>query len=122
MISQMLNLHDMSYQKTKANILITNPERKKVIFPKVRPHAPNTIQTPAKSDLPWIGRMKQWVWGFSAYFKDRNVRFAIKVGMATAMLAAPAFFDATRYLFIEYRGEWALISVSGSVCFDLGPG
>lgn len=62
--------------------------------------------------------MKQRLWDLSAYFKDRNVRFAVKVGMATAMLAAPAFFDATRYLFIEYRGEWALISVSRSILLN----
>ena len=39
------------------------------------------------------------------------MKFAVKAGMATAMLAAPAFFDATRPVFVEYRGEWALISV-----------
>jgi hypothetical protein len=31
--------------------------------------------------------------------------------MATAALAAPAFINATRPIFTEYRGEWALISV-----------
>ena len=34
--------------------------------------------------------------------------------MAIAMLAAPAFIDATRPIFTEYRGEWALISASKS--------
>ncbi len=43
--------------------------------------------------------------------KGRTVKFAFKAGMATALLASPAFFDATRPLFLEYRGEWALISV-----------
>jgi hypothetical protein len=31
--------------------------------------------------------------------------------MATALLAAPAFFDATRPMFVELWGDWALISV-----------
>ena len=81
-------------------------------FPRIRPHAPNTIQTPARSDLTFVGRVKQRIWAIGGAFKERNVKFAIKAGMATAMLAAPAFFDATRPIFTEYRGEWALISVS----------
>lgn len=39
------------------------------------------------------------------------MKYAFKVGMSTAMLAAPAFFDATRPIFTEYKGEWALMSV-----------
>lgn len=37
--------------------------------------------------------------------------------MATAILAAPAFFETTRPIFVEYRGEWALISVS-DICMS----
>ena len=33
--------------------------------------------------------------------------------MATAVLASPAFYEKTRPIFMEYRGEWALVSVSG---------
>ena len=82
-------------------------------FPKIQPHAPNTIQTPSLSDLTYTGRIKQTLWALSAKLKERNLKYAIKAGMATAMLAAPAFFDATRPIFTEYRGEWALISVNG---------
>jgi hypothetical protein len=42
------------------------------------------------------------------------MKYAIKAGMATAMLAAPAFFEVTRPLFTEYWGQWALISVGFS--------
>lgn len=44
--------------------------------------------------------------------KERDVKFATKAGMATALLAAPAFFDATRPFFLQNWGEWALISVT----------
>jgi hypothetical protein len=44
--------------------------------------------------------------------QDHDIKYAVKTGMATAILAAPAFFEATRPTFMEYRGEWALISVS----------
>ncbi|EPQ57130.1 hypothetical protein GLOTRDRAFT_73697 [Gloeophyllum trabeum ATCC 11539] len=88
------------------------PERKHTIpsFPKVRPHAPNTIQTPALSELTTMGKIKHKLWEWGSRMRERDVKYAIKAGMATAMLAAPAFFDATRPTFMEYRGEWALIS------------
>jgi hypothetical protein len=43
---------------------------------------------------------------------ERDVKFATKAGMATALLAAPTFFDATRPFFLQNWGEWALISVT----------
>jgi hypothetical protein len=46
--------------------------------------------------------------------QDHDIKYAVKTGMATAILAAPAFFEATRPTFMEYRGEWALISVSAA--------
>ena len=86
-------------------------------FPKIRPHAPNTIQTPARSDLTYIGRLKQSLWYIGARMKEPDIKHAFKAGMATAILAAPAFFDSTRPLFLHYRGEWALISVRGSTSY-----
>lgn len=58
-----------------------------------------------------MDRVGQTIWSIGARLKENDSKFAIKTGMATAMLAAPAFFDATRPIFTEYRGEWALISV-----------
>ncbi|KAI0745606.1 Fusaric acid resistance protein-like-domain-containing protein [Earliella scabrosa] len=83
---------------------------KAVSFPKVTPHAPNTIQTPARENLTFIGRVKQSLWAFGARMKQQDMKYAIKAGMATAMLASPAFLDSTRPIFVEYKGEWALIS------------
>lgn len=92
-----------------------NTERRRdpVAFPKIRPHAPNTIQTPARSGLTFIGRVQQSLWYIGARMKEPDIKHAFKTGMATAILAAPAFFDSTRPLFLHYRGEWALISVRG---------
>lgn len=84
----------------------------KVSFPKVQPHAPNTVQTPGRSNLSRTGRILRSLWDLGDRLKDRNIKYAFKVGMSTAMLAAPAFFNATRPIFTEYRGEWALVSVS----------
>ena len=43
---------------------------------------------------------------------ERDTKFAIKAGMATAILASPAFIDSTRPTFVAFFGDWALISVS----------
>ncbi|KAH9839086.1 Fusaric acid resistance protein-like-domain-containing protein [Rhodofomes roseus] len=86
------------------------PLRDPIAFPKIRPHAPNTMQTPARSHLTYIGRLKQSLWAIGARMKEPDIKYAFKTGMATAMLAAPAFFDSTRPVFMHYRGEWALIS------------
>jgi hypothetical protein len=80
-------------------------------FPKVKPHAPNTMQTPSRASLTFAGRLKQSFWALGARLKEPDMKYAFKAGVATAMLSAPAFFDATRPWFMEYRGEWALVSV-----------
>ncbi|KAI6134688.1 Fusaric acid resistance protein-like-domain-containing protein [Pisolithus croceorrhizus] len=82
----------------------------KVSFPKVQPHAPSTVQTPDRLDLSFFGRIKRLMWELGDRLKDRNVKYSFKVGMSTAMLAALAFFDTTRPIFMQYRGEWALVS------------
>lgn len=98
-----------------AALINPSAHRRPVAFPKVRPHAPNTVQTPGKEDLSFMGRIKQSIWRIGDTLKHRNVKYSFKAGMATALLAAPAFFDRTRPIFVEYRGEWALISVSRSI-------
>ena len=89
-----------------------DPKPNTVSFPKVKPHAPNTIQTPGRENLPFWGRFKQSIWAIGARMKENDMKYSFKTGMALAMLAAPAFFESTRPIFTEYRGEWALISVS----------
>lgn len=79
-------------------------------FPKIKPHAPNTIQTPSRNNLPFVGRVKYSLWAIGARMKERDIKFALKAGMATAILAAPAFSDATRPFFVRNWGDWALIS------------
>ena len=81
-------------------------------FPKIHPHAPDTIQTPSWSQLSRAGKFKKVLWTVGKMLVERRSKYAIKAGMATAILASPAFCDATRPLFIEYWGDWALISVS----------
>ncbi|KAH9023559.1 hypothetical protein EDB83DRAFT_2429280 [Lactarius deliciosus] len=76
-------------------------------FPKVRPHAPDTVQTPSRVGLSAWRRFQLSLWTFGGRLQDHDVKYAIKTGMATAILAAPAFIDATRPTFMEYRGRRA---------------
>lgn len=85
--------------------------RNSVHFPKVRPHAPDTVLTPRRESLDFMGRLKQTLWAFGARVKEPDIKYAVKTGLATAILASPAFFEATRQTFVDYRGEWALLSV-----------
>lgn len=52
------------------------------------------------------------LWVAGRRLKERDGKFAIKVGMATSLFALPAFLESTRPTFVEYWGDWALISVS----------
>ena len=95
-----------------AGILTKEKPRIAYSFPKVRPHAPDTVQTPSRAGLSLWRRFQLSLWAFGERMQDHDIKYAVKTGVATAMLAAPAFIEATRPTFMEYRGEWALISVS----------
>ena len=90
--------------------MITSQRTGQPWFPKVRPHAPDTIQTPWHT-LTFMGRVNQTLWSIGKRMNERDTKFAIKAGMATAILAAPAFIDSTRSTFVDFFGDWALISV-----------
>ncbi|KAF7981915.1 hypothetical protein HWV62_31521 [Athelia sp. TMB] len=94
----------------RISAVIMNRKDRKPTFPKVRPHAPNTMQTPSRSGLTLRGRINQSLWAFGARMRQSDIKYAFKAGMGMAILAAPAFFDRTRPTFMHYRGEWALIS------------
>lgn len=79
-------------------------------FPKVRPHAPDTVLTPSARSLPFWGRLKHRLWAIGTRLRQRDTKYAFKVGMGAGILAAPAFFDATRPMFLGFYGDWALIS------------
>lgn len=99
-----------------ANLVPLEPQYSpKSAFPKVHRHTPNTAQTPAPSTLNPFGRLKRRVWDILTRLKEGDLRYSFKVGVSTAILAVPAFVDSTRPIFLEWRGEWALISVSETV-------
>ncbi|KAG8745216.1 hypothetical protein FRC10_008528 [Ceratobasidium sp. 414] len=93
-----------------SNLVPVEPKNRVKLFPKVKPHAPNTaLRLPRKQLSRW-GRIKQSFWALGQALRMPEAKYSIKTGLAVAILAAPAFIESTREMFVEYRGEWALIS------------
>ncbi|KAF8739889.1 Fusaric acid resistance protein family, partial [Rhizoctonia solani] len=90
--------------------LLQATQNRTPLFPKVEPHAPNTALRLSRTQLSTWGRVKQSIWALGQFFRQPEIKYSIKTGMAVAILAAPAFIESTRETFMEYRGEWALIS------------
>ncbi|KAF8134727.1 Fusaric acid resistance protein-like-domain-containing protein [Mycena galopus ATCC 62051] len=97
-------------QRRLSKIMIPTHRRTHPSFPKVRPHAPNTIQTPAWDRLTWVGKVKQHLWTTGRRLAESDTKYAFKAGMAAALLAAPAFFETTRPIFMGLWGHWSLIT------------
>jgi len=65
-------------------------------------------------------RIYQWAWELGARLTEPDMKYAIKTGLAGAMLAAPAFIETTRPIFLEYKGEWALIAFFATMSQSIG--
>ncbi|ORY07223.1 hypothetical protein K493DRAFT_202352 [Basidiobolus meristosporus CBS 931.73] len=52
------------------------------------------------------------LWGFFSWFRQFEVKFAIKTAVSAMVLSIPAFIDEWRTVFRANRGEWALISMA----------
>ncbi|KAG0360036.1 hypothetical protein BG005_011643 [Podila minutissima] len=84
--------------------------RKPRLFPEPNIHnTNNTLHTPAPSTFlqKWSTRL----WRFLHVFRSFQVKYAAKAAISTMVLLIPAFVDWTRPYFVQYRGEWAIISM-----------
>ncbi|GJN88427.1 hypothetical protein Rhopal_001393-T1 [Rhodotorula paludigena] len=79
------------------------------VFPKIVDGALSSHQVES-SDFSFVGRIKLAFWRLSYRLREPNVRFAIKTGAGAAVLASAAFIPRLRPRWLEWRGEWALIS------------
>ncbi|KAF9109465.1 hypothetical protein BGX27_007583 [Mortierella sp. AM989] len=89
--------------------IISRRRRKQRLIPKPNIHnTKNTLQTPAPSTFSqrWSTRL----WKFLHLFRSFQVKYAAKAAFTIIILLIPAFVDLTRPYFVQYRGEWALIS------------
>lgn len=56
--------------------------------------------------LSFKPRLYHFIWEVLERCRKNDIKYALKVGMATALLAAPAFSDTWRTTFLEFRMEW----------------
>ncbi|KAF9998404.1 hypothetical protein BGZ79_007927 [Entomortierella chlamydospora] len=83
--------------------------RKQRLFPKPNIHnTTNTLQTPVPSTFSQ--QLFTRLWKFLHLFRSFQVKYAAKAAISAIVLLIPAFVDWTRPYFVQYRGEWALIS------------
>ena len=77
-------------------------------FPDFQAHQVNTGQTPQADTMKM--RLSRLVWSVGRFMRRTDVKFALKTGVGCALLASPAFFHATRPVYKDYQGQWALVS------------
>ncbi|KAI1317808.1 hypothetical protein EDD11_007830 [Mortierella claussenii] len=101
---------DQQQQSSYSTAASFRKRRKQRLFPKPNIHnKANTLQTPTPSTFSqkWSTRL----WKFLHIFRSFQVKYAAKAAISTMILLIPAFVDWTRPYFVQYRGEWALISM-----------
>ncbi|RIA95229.1 Fusaric acid resistance protein-like-domain-containing protein [Glomus cerebriforme] len=84
-------------------------EKIKYKFPENTNNLFNTIQTPIPKTL--MQKFTINIWKSLTWFRQFEVKYAFKAAVSAAILVSPAFISQTRELFVEYRGEWACISM-----------
>ncbi|GLB37109.1 putative aluminium activated malate transporter [Lyophyllum shimeji] len=107
-------------KRTLSAYIISDIRHPVPVFPKVRPHAPNTIQTPAHDKLSFVGRVKHTIWRFGRRMTESDMKYAFKVSVAIAMFTAPAFYEGTRPFFLRWWGNWALVSFMAVISPTVG--
>ncbi|KAF9574635.1 hypothetical protein EC968_006050 [Mortierella alpina] len=85
-------------------------KQKQRLFPKPNIHnTSNTLQTPVPSTF--VQRWSTRIWKFLHRFRSFQVKYAAKTAFSAMIMLVPAFVDWTRPYFVQYRGEWAIISM-----------
>ncbi|KAG0261476.1 hypothetical protein BG011_001003 [Mortierella polycephala] len=85
-------------------------KQKQRLFPKPNIHnTSNTLQTPTPETFAqrWSTRL----WKFLHLFRSFQVKYAAKTAFTAMVMLVPAFLEWTRPYFVQYRGEWAIISM-----------
>lgn len=103
---------DSRHSPLSATIIPIDPSEflKPPTFPRKGELAPNTATNPLASMLSLKPRLYHKCWEFLERCKKNDIKYAVKVGMATALLAAPAFSDTWRQTFLDWKMEWSLIA------------
>ena len=86
------------------------------LFPRVKPNDEVTRSI----TYTLYERARKRLWSTGEFLRQPNIRYAIKTGLGGAILAAPAYTEVGRPIFLEYRGEWALIAYFSAISPTVG--
>lgn len=81
---------------------------RQIVWPSNRSHEKGTQQTQLASTLKQ--KLSRVLWSIGEFLRQPDTKFSIKAGVGCAILASPAFMHALRPTFVEYKGQWALVS------------
>jgi hypothetical protein len=77
-------------------------------WPSHKRHQPNTEQTPTARTFKQ--RADRLVWRLGQFLREPDVKFALKAAIGCCLLATPAFVSSTRPTFVQYQGQWCLVT------------
>ncbi|WVR09502.1 hypothetical protein IAU60_006570 [Kwoniella sp. DSM 27419] len=107
--------------KQLQNVVPVDPSKlQPVPFPQKRRGSSGSVLVPEQRMLNRWGRAKQAFWHLGERLREPDMRYAIKTGLGGAILAAPAYTEAGRPFFLQYRGEWALIAYLAAMSQTVG--
>ncbi|WVQ95062.1 hypothetical protein IAU59_002154 [Kwoniella sp. CBS 9459] len=89
-------------------------------FPKKRRDSTGSVLGREQRLVTVWGRIKQGFWRLGSRLGEADMKYAIKTGLGGAILAAPAYTEAGRPIFLHYRGEWALIAYLAAISQTVG--
>ncbi|WVQ80167.1 hypothetical protein IAT38_002272 [Cryptococcus sp. DSM 104549] len=90
------------------------------LYPKNGRDSTGPVIVPEMRSLSWLGKIKQVFWAVGERLRQPDAKYAIKTGLGGAILAAPAYTEAGRPIFLQYRGEWALIAYFATMSQTIG--
>ncbi|BGP38095.1 hypothetical protein JCM10449v2_002022 [Rhodotorula kratochvilovae] len=95
--------------KQFSRALQTPARKNRSAFPQIVDGALSSHQVD-DANLSPVARVKLAFWRLSWHLRQPNIRFALKTGAGVAILSSAAFIPRLRPLWLEWRGEWSLIS------------
>ncbi|GAA5911771.1 hypothetical protein JCM8208_005592 [Rhodotorula glutinis] len=104
-----LNQKAALLRKQFSRALQTPARKRRSVFPQIVDGALSSHQVDG-ADLSFVARLKLKFWRVGWQLRQPAVRFAVKTGFGAAVLSSAAFIPRLRPLWLEWRGEWALIS------------